>query len=78
MDKELSAAGNDVNNDSDSIIFTIKDTKLFVQKLSKLFNKWFERSVYLSVYKIKSENKNMANKYIFSNQILLESIDYLF
>ena len=78
MDKELSAAGNDVNNDSDSINFTIKDTKLFVQKLSKLFNKWFERSVYLSVYKIKSENKNMANKYIFSNQILLESIDYLF
>ena len=77
MDKELSAAGN-VNNDSNSIIFTIKDTKLFVQKLSKLFNKWFERSVNLSVYKIKSENKNMANKYIFSNQILLESIDYLF
>ena len=38
MDKELSAAGN-VNNDSNSIIFTIKDTKLFVQKLSKLFNK---------------------------------------
>ena len=78
MDKELSAAGNDINNDSDSIIFTIKDTKLFAQKLSKLFNKWFERSVYLSVYKIKSENKNMANKYIFSNQNLLESIDYLF
>ena len=39
MDKELSAAGNDINNDSDSIIFTIKDTKLFAQKLSKLFNK---------------------------------------
>ena len=42
--------------DPNDIIFTIKDTKLFVpvvtlsskdnQKLSKLLSKWFERSVY--------------------------------
>ena len=57
----MSAAGNDVNDNvnddanSDNIIFTIKDTKLYVpvvilstrdnQKLSKLLSKGFERSV---------------------------------
>ena len=58
----MSAAGNDnvndnVNDDANSnnIIFTIKDTKLYVpvvilstrdnQKLSKLLSKGFERSV---------------------------------
>ena len=54
----LSASGNDnVNNDdSNNIIFTIKDTKLYVpavtlsarnnKKLSKLLSKGFNRSVY--------------------------------
>ena len=56
----LSAAGADnvINNNANgnNIIFTIKDTKLYVpvvtlsaidnQKLSKLFSKRFERSVY--------------------------------
>ena len=58
----LSAAGADnINNrDSDNIIFTIKDTKLYVfvvtllardnQKVSKNFSKGFERSVYWSEY----------------------------
>ena len=55
----LSAAGNDNNinekGNADNIIFTIKDTKLYVpvvilsardnQKLSKLLRKAFERSV---------------------------------
>ena len=52
----LSAAGADnANADSNNIIFTIKDTKLYVsvvtlsakdnQKLSKLLSKRFERSV---------------------------------
>ena len=52
----LSAAGADNENaDSNNIIFTIKDTKLYVsvvtlsakdnQKLSKLLSKGFERSV---------------------------------
>ena len=57
----MSAAGNDVNDNvnddanSNNIIFTIKDTKLYVpvvilstrdnQKLSKLLSKGFERSV---------------------------------
>ena len=52
-----------------------KDNK----KLSKISSKGFERSVYWNKYKTKIENKNMTNKLdIFSNQILLESVDYLF
>ena len=71
----LSAAGVDnVNgNANDNIIFTIKDTKLYVpvvtlsardnQKLSKLLSKEFERSVYWNEYKTKSENKATTNEY---------------
>ena len=33
------------------------------QKLSKLFSKEFERSVYWNEHKTKSENKNMTNEY---------------
>ena len=53
---------NDINN-ANSIIFTIKDTNLYVpvvtlnvkdnQKLSKLLSKRFERSVYQIEYKTK-------------------------
>ena len=63
----MAAADND-NANSNNIIFTIKDTKLYVpivtlskrdnQKLSKLLGKGLERSVYWNEYKIKSENKN--------------------
>ena len=53
----LSAADNEnPNGNDDNIIFTIKDTKLYVpvvtlsardnQKLTKLLSKGFERSVY--------------------------------
>ena len=72
------------------LFFTIKDSKLYVpvvtlsakdnHKLSKLLRKGFERSSYWSEYKTKSENRNTKNEYrvIFSNQVLLELIDYLF
>ena len=63
------AAGN-IDSDSNNIIFTIKDRKSYVtvvskrqSKLSKLFNKGFERSVYSNEYKTKSENKNATNEY---------------
>ena len=56
-----------------NIIFTIKDTKLYIpaitlsakdyQKLSKLLCKRSERSVYWNEYKTKIENKNMTNEY---------------
>ena len=71
----LSAAGkeNVTNNDSDNIIFTVKDPKLYVpivtlsardnQKLSKLLSKGFKRSVYWNEFETKSENKNTTNEY---------------
>ena len=72
----LSAAGNENANDNDNdnnVIFTIKDTKLYVpavnlsakdnQKLSKLLRKRFERSFYWNEYKTKNENKNIMNVY---------------
>ena len=69
----LSAVGNDnANGNDDNIIFTIKDTKLYVpvvtlsardnQILTKLLNKGFERSLYWNQYQTKSENKNTKNE----------------
>ena len=62
-----------INADSNNIIFTIKDTKLYVsivilsakgnRKLSKLPCKGLERTVYWNEYKSKSEHKNTANEY---------------
>ena len=60
----LTANGNDNDNDNDNnIIFTMKDAKLYVpvvnlsardsQKLSKIFRKLFEKSVYWNKYKRK-------------------------
>ena len=71
----LSAAGaDDVNNrDSNYIVFTINDTKLYVpvvtlstrdnQKLSKLPSKGFERSVHWNENKTKRDNKNKTNEF---------------
>ena len=74
----LSVAGTNNangNNDDDNIIFTIKDTKLYVpvvtlsardnQKFPELLSKVFERSVYWNEYKIKMIIK--YNKWIFLN-----------
>ena len=72
----MSAAGADNDNDNgDNIIFTIKDTKLYVpvlnlstrgnQKLLKLLSKGFQRSVYWNEYKTKSQNENTTNEYIY-------------
>ena len=73
----LSVAGTynvNGNNGDNNIIFTIKDTKLYVpvvtsstrdnQKLSsKLLSKGFERSVCWNEHKRKTENKNNTNEY---------------
>ena len=55
------------NADSNNVIFTMKDTKLYVpavtlsaednQKPTKLFSKGFERPVYCNEYKKKVETK---------------------
>ena len=66
------------NNKANNIIFTIKNTKLYVLvvtlsalKLSKQFSKGFERSVYQNEYKTQNENKNTTNKYRFFYDIFL-------
>ena len=70
---DLSAAGADNDNaNSNNIIFTIREKKLYVpvvtlsaknnQKLSKPFSKEFERPVYWNEYKAKSKNKNVTNE----------------
>ena len=69
----LSVLGDNNDNDdndganSNNIIFTIKDAKLYFSvvivsakgnhRLSKLLTKGFERLVYWNEYKTKSENK---------------------
>ena len=74
------AGADDADPNSNNIIFTNKDTKLYVpvvtsakynQKLLKLLSTGFERLVYCDEYKTKSENKNTANEYnIFSKHAL--------
>ena len=66
----------------------MKDTKVYVpvvtlsakgnQKLSKLFSKWFERSVYWNEYKTKSENKNTANEYRYFLESYFPGVNRLF
>ena len=68
---DLAVTGADnVGGNSSNVIFTIKDTKLYLavvilsakdnKRLSKLFSEEFERSMYLNEYKTKSENKNVT------------------
>ena len=71
----FAAGADNANANPNNVIFTIKDTKLFVpvvnssprdnKKLSKLLSKGFERSVYWNAYKAKSENKKTTNEYIY-------------
>ena len=87
--KCLSAAGNDnTNPNPNNIIFTIKDTKLYVslallsakdnKKLSKLLKTGMERLAYWNEYKTKTEKKiQQMSMGVFSSHILSESIDYL-
>ena len=67
------ACADNTNTNANNIIFTIKNTELYVpvvslwvrdnQKLSKPLSKWFEGSVYWNEYKTESENKNTTNEY---------------
>ena len=86
----MSVAGTDVNdnNDDNNIIFTIKDTELYVpavtlsardnQKSSKLLSKGSERLVYWNEYKTKSGNKNTANEFRFFLQSNFVVVNRLF
>ena len=86
----MSVAGTDVNdnNDDNNIIFTIKDTELYVpvvtlsardnQKSSKLLSKGSERLVYWNEYKTKSGNKNTTNEFRFFLQSNFVVVNRLF
>ena len=87
----MSTNGNDSAKDKDdanNISFTIKNTKLYVfvvtfsaknyQKLSKLFCKGFEISVYWNKYKTKSENKYGTNKYGYFHKSNFVGVNRLF
>ena len=77
-----------MNANANNIIFTIKDKKLSVSvvtlsakddnKLSKLFSKGFEKSVYLNEYKTKSENKNMTDEYRYFLKSTFVGVNGLF
>ena len=76
------------NNDDNNIIFTIKDTKLYVpvvtlsardnKKLSELLSKGFERSVYWNEYKAKSDNKNATNEFRYFLELNFVGVNRLF
>ena len=82
-DNEIATAIN-----ANRIIFTIKDTKLYVpivtlstrdnQKLSKILSKVFERSIYCNEYKTKSENKITTNEYRQFLESNFEGVNRLF
>ena len=85
----MSATVNDnTNGNLDNIVYTIKDTNSCVpivtlsardnQNLSKRPSTGFERSVYWNEHKKMRIKVRQMNIDIFSNQTLLESIDYLF
>ena len=68
----LSAGGNDdTNAHPNNVIFTTKDTKLYVPvvilsakaKLSRLLSKRYKDQVFWNEYKTKSENKMNVNEY---------------
>ena len=81
-------SADNINANPNTIIFTIKDMKLYVpvvtlsakdnQKLSKLLNKIFERSVYWNEYKSKKENKNTTNKYRYFLESNFVGVNRLF
>ena len=76
------------NANDNNIIFNIRNTKLYVpvvtlsardnQKLSKLFSKGFERSVYWNEYKQKSENKAKTNEYRYFLKSIFVGVNRLF
>ena len=82
------ADADNVNANSNNIIFTIKYAKLYVpvvtllakdnEKLSQLLSKGFERSVYWDKYKTKHENKNTTNEHRYFLESNFVGVDRLF
>ena len=72
----LAPPGDDnFNANTNDVIFTLKDTKLYIpvvdlstennQEISKFLSKRFETSVYSNEYKTKIENENATNEYSY-------------
>ena len=84
----FAASAANANANSNNIIFTIKSTKLCLpvvtlsakdnEKLSKLFTKGIEKSVYWNEYKTKSENKNTTNEYRYFLESNFVGVNRLF
>ena len=87
----LSVAGTDNvngNNDDKNIIFTIKDTKLYIpvvtfsardnQKLSGLVRDLQDQFIGMNIKQKVIIKIQQTNLDFFLNQILLQSIDYFF
>ena len=79
------AGGDNMDANSENIIFIIKDTFLLsfcqqkiIKKLSKLLGKGFERSVYWNECKTKSENNNTTNEYKYFLESNLIGVNILF
>ena len=81
--------GNDnTNANYNNIVFTIKDTKLYVavvtlsakdnKKLSKLLSKGFERSVYWNEYKANQETKTTKKEYQYFPEPNFVGVNRLF
>ena len=76
------------NGNDDNVIFTIKDTKLYVpvvtlsarenQKWIKLLSKEFKRLVYWNECETKSENEIATNEYRYSLQSNFVWVNWLF
>ena len=73
---------------SNNIIFTIKDTKLYVPvvilsardnlKLSKIVSKGFERSAYWNEYETKSETKTTTIEFRYFPESIFFGVNRLF
>ena len=85
----LSAAVNDnANGNNNNHIFIIKDIKLYVpvitlsarddQKLTKIFSKGFEISVYWNQFETKSKNKNTTNECRYFLESSFAAVNSLF
>ena len=92
MDLSVLGVANTDNDDganSNNIIFTLKETELYVSvvtlskkksnwKLSKFLSKGIERSVSWNEYKTKSQNKNTAYVYRYFPESNFVEVNWLF
>ena len=82
------ASADDTNANDSNIIFTIKDTRLYVavvtllardnRKLLKLLIKGFERLVYLNYHKTKKDDKDTRNEFRYFLKLNFVAVNRFF